>query len=453
MRRFIQTLILVAFTANAFGQGSIEDLLKTEVDNINPVYKPVIGAGVGSFMFLGDVRDESQNPFNGTLGYKVNVSTFVDNKHMIRANFYFIGGKLSGNERSSSNLLRNNNFSSDILVFGVNLNYDFDNFYKKYKKLHPFVSAGFETITFSSKTDLSANIAGEEIPYHYWSDGTIRNIAQTDFPNYPNARLMSRDYTYETDLRADVDYGGGEYAQYTFAIPFEFGLDYYLTDRMLFRIGTSYHLTFTDFIDHVSHENTTGVIGDKGNDDFMYTYISMHLDLFSSDKTLTVQRLFADVEWDPTLMSDEDNDGWFDGWDQCPETPYGVETDTTGCPLDDDFDGIPNYQDDEVNSRYGAYVDDRGVEISDDEIIALLDMSKAVRREDVDLYVRTPSSYANYRRVTAKEIPEKFIGIDTDGDAYISFDEMMNAIDLYFDFDSELSPEDLQELKDFFFSQ
>jgi hypothetical protein len=459
----IQKIILIAlgvvFPSILFGQGNIEDLLYTEVDNLNPVYKPVVGFGIGTFNFFGDVRDPQQNPLNGTIGYKVNLATFIDNKQYLRANFFFMFGKLSGNERSYDDLMRNMNFQSDLLLFGVNINYDFDNFYKKYRKVHPFVSLGFETIVFNSKTDIYGSLPGEsteDILYHYWPDGTIRNLEfSPENIDDPSLTLMQRDYNYETILRGNeiFDFGSGNYPQYTFAIPVDVGLDFWVTDRLLFRIGTSYHFTFSDFIDHVSWKNTQGIIGDKRNDDFMYTYISLHLDLFSSKKTLAIQRLFADIELDLTLIGDEDNDGYMDGWDQCPDTPFGVETDTTGCPLDDDYDGIPNYLDDEPNSRYGAYVDERGVEISEEDLIARLDNSSAVAREDVALYLRTPGSYASYQQLTAEEIPEKFAKIDTNGDGYISFDEILDEIDNFFDFKSDLSSEDIYELNNFFFAQ
>jgi hypothetical protein len=462
MIRFIKIFLVAfggVFPSVLFGQGNIEDLLYTEVDNLNPVYKPVVGFGIGTFNFFGDVHDPQQNPLNGTIGYKINMATFIDNKQYFRANFYFMFGKLSGNERSYTDLARNMNFQSDILVFGVNINYDFDNLYKKYRLVHPFISVGFETMTFNSKTDIYGSLPGEsneDIRYQYWPDGTIRNLEYNPGNiNDPGLTLMQRDYKYETILRGNetFDFGGGEYPQYTFAIPVDAGLDFWISNRVLFRIGASYHFTFSDFIDHVSSQNTTGVIGDKRNDDFMYTYASLHLDLFSSKKTLAVQRLFADVELDLTLIGDEDNDGYMDGWDQCPETPFGIETDTTGCPLDDDYDGVPNYLDDEPNSRYGAYVDDRGVEIAESDLISMLDMSSAVRREDVELYIRTPGSYASYQNITAEEIPEKFAKVDSDGDGYISFDEILDEIDSFFDFDSDLSSEDIYELNNFFFAQ
>ena len=457
--RYIFTMLLFIPSCFLLGQGDIEDLLITEVDNINPVYKPVVGAGVGSFTFLGDIRDKSQTPLNGTFGYKVNLSTFLDNKHYIRTNFYFMQGTLMGEKRSFTNTLENLNFKSDILLFGINFNYDFDNWYKKYSRVHPFISAGFEIITFNSKTDsFAVNTEGTSVRYHYWEDGTIRNLPQTPANiSDPALEIMQRDFIYETDLRDyDWGYASHPYPQYSFAIPVEAGLDFWISNRLMFRVATSYHLVFSDFIDHTSFKNDPSIAPVSGNswgDDFLFTYASLHLDLFSSKKTLTIERLFADVEWDPTFMSDEDNDGYFDGWDQCPSTPFGIETDTTGCPLDNDLDGIPNYMDDEPDSRYGAYVDDRGVEISDDRLAEMLDMSSAVRREEVDFFIRRPSSYNKYQSKSIKEIPQKFVTVDNDNDGYISFDEMLDTIDNFFDFEGELSTEDIYELNNFFFAQ
>jgi outer membrane protein OmpA-like peptidoglycan-associated protein len=42
---------------------------------------------------------------------------------------------------------------------------------------------------------------------------------------------------------------------------------------------------------------------------------------------------------------DSDNDGVADKNDKCPETPSGVKVDKTGCPVDTDIDGVPDYLD------------------------------------------------------------------------------------------------------------
>jgi hypothetical protein len=185
---------------------------------------------------------------------------------------------------------------------------------------------------------------------------------------------------------------------------------------------------------------------------FNYTYLSFHLDLFSSAKTLQIERLFRDMEFDPMLFGDEDNDGWMDGWDQCPGTPIGVTTDSTGCPIDSDKDGVDDYLDKETHSSAGAWVNDEGVTITEDDLIASLNKSMAVGRNEVDYYLHRTDTYSGSRNRNV-DIPVKFKPVDTDKDNYISFDEMLKEIDRYFDFTSELSAADLYELNNFFFSQ
>jgi hypothetical protein len=447
----------VAFAAVQAQEDELERLLNEEVENINPVYKPVVSFGAGVLNYFGDIKNNYYSPTIGTLGYKVNLSTYIDNRRFLKAEFFFLGGNLSGNERSYSDPLKNFNFQTSIYTFGVDVNYDFDHLYKKKeRRIHPFVSLGFGTTLFNSKTDSSATFfdpdLGVEVEkrYHYWNDGTIRDIPQS-FGDPDLSHVMQRDFTYETPLRQS-DWGLGQYAQYAFIIPFDFGLDMQLSDRMMIRLGNSFTYTFSDNIDHVSSKNTTGRIGKKGFDMYNFTYLSFHLDLFSSAKTLKIERLFRDMEFDPMLFGDEDNDGWMDGWDQCPGTPLGVATDSTGCPLDSDKDGIYDYLDKEPFSRFGAYVNNDGMEITEEDLIALLNKSMAVGRNEIDLYIRTPDSFAG-RRGSGLPIPDKFKSIDTDNDNYISFDEMLKEIDRYFDFESKLSVTDIYELNSFFFSQ
>jgi hypothetical protein len=457
--RWILVLALAGLSGPIMAQeDEFERLLNEEVENINPVYKPVVGFGVGVLNYFGDIKNNYYSPTIGTLGYKVNLSTYVDDKRMLRAEFYFMGGKLSGNERSYSNPLNNFNFETSIYNFGVALNYDFDHLYKKKdRRIHPFVSLGIATMLFNSKTDstgtyfdtdLGSNVTGAK--YNYWTDGTIRNIPQSSGVT-SLSHLMSRDFSYETPLR-QYDWGLGKYAEYAFVIPFDFGIDMQLSNRMMIRLGNSICYTFSDVIDHVSYKNESGRIGNKGNDFFNYTYVSFHLDLFSSAKTLKIERLFRDMEFDPMLFGDEDNDGYMDGWDECPGTPLGVSTDSTGCPSDSDRDGVYDYLDKEPGTRQGAYVNEEGVEITEETLIALLDKSLAVGRNEIDLYIRRAETlYA--RKGTGGPIPEKFKAIDADKDNYISFDEMLREIDRYFDFESTLTAGDIYELNSFFFSQ
>jgi hypothetical protein len=438
-------------------ENELDNLLNEEVENINPVYKPVLGFGVGVLNYFGDIKNTYYSPTLGTLGYKVNLSTFIDNKRILKADFFFMGGKMNGNERSYTNLQHNFNFQTSIYNFGIDVNYNFDNLYKKKnRKIHPFVSLGISTMLFNSRTDSIGHYydpdskLNVEARYHYWSDGTIRSVTEaTGDPGMTH--LMNRDFIYETPLRQH-DWGLGQYAQYAFVVPFDFGIDMQVSDRMMIRLGNSFCYTFSDNIDHVSSKNTSGRIGNKGNDMFNYTYVSFHLDLFSSAKTLKIERLFRDMEFDPMLFGDEDNDGWMDGWDQCPGTPLGVATDSTGCPIDSDHDGVYDYLDKEPFSRAGAWVNDDGVEITEEALIALLDQSMAVNHNEIDFYIRRPDSYAG-RKHGNVTIPDKFKSVDADNDGYISFDEMLKEIDRFFDFESKLTAGDIYELNSFFFSQ
>ena len=292
----------------------------------------------------------------------------------------------------------------------------------------------------------------EGSPYFYWNDGTIRNRAQPD----PRALVVQRSYNYNTDLR-DF-YGNQSKSLNSFALPLEVGLDFSVTSRLTMRLGTSLHYTFTQQLDGLPGTSNINKLdgldhgGGKGNDIFAFSYVTFHLDLFSDSKTKLVEKLFADIDnFDYAFYDDEDNDGIFDGWDKCPGTPKGVEVDSVGCPFDDDHDGVPNYRDKQLITPLGASVDADGIAITDDQIEAVL-RSDAMKRSEVELYRLTNLGFGK-RNLGKKEIPEKYKLVDTDKDGYLSFDEVLNAIDSFFDYQSPLTADDIYELNDFFFSQ
>ena len=166
-------------------EDELDDLLTEEVENINPVYKPVVGFGVGVLNYFGDIHNTYYTPTLGTLGYKINLSTYIDNKRIIKADFFFMGGKMNGNERSYTNLQHNFNFQTSIYNFGIDVNYNFDHLYKKKnRRIHPFVSLGISTMLFNSRTDSLGHYydpdskLNVEAHYNYWSDGTIRSVPE-----------------------------------------------------------------------------------------------------------------------------------------------------------------------------------------------------------------------------------------------------------------------------------
>lgn len=425
----------------------LDSLLRKEIIVENPVYKPVIGFGAGIMNFYGDVRNSYFNPMIGNYAFKVNVSTYIDKKRNFLGNFSLLAGVLTGNERSFTDTLRNLNFKSDIITFGINMEYNFGHIFRNENSvLKPFISAGIENITFSSKGDL---LDSEGNQYHYWRDGSIRNICESQKDILPN-EVLYRDWVFETDLRERDLYGLGSYNQNTFAIPLDIGLDFRVGERIKMRLATSFHFTFTDLLDNVSWEGE-GVTGNKNNDHFSFTYLTMHLDLFSESKVIVEELLFAELDdFDYTMFEDEDGDGVIDAVDDCPGTPSGVEVDTLGCPYDDDHDGVPDFMDNERNSHRGAIVDENGITMSEEELIDLLMSKEAVPRRDLFLYL---ASLQSGERLSLLDMPEKYHPLDVDGDTYLSFDELLKAIDDFFDYRSELVTDEVYQVINFFFAQ
>jgi len=445
IRKFFFVFIFISSGLYLTAQEDIDSILNQEVAIDNPVYKPVVSVGSGVFNFYGDVKNNFVNPVLGDFAYKVNISAFVDQNRFYKANFFLIYGQLTADQRSYTNLEQNLNFSTSLIDFGVNIEYGFGHIFKKQQFLQPFISLGLENIQFTSKADL---LNADNEPYNYWSDGSIRNLPQSS----PGSAILHRDFVFETDLRQlEKDNGLGKYSQNAFSLPIDAGLDFRISDRVTCRLGTSIHLTSSDFIDNVSSKGTT-VVGKKGNDNFTFSYFSLHFDLFSQPKTMIIEKMFAELEIDDVMFDDEDSDFIMDPVDNCPRTPYGIVADSLGCPIDSDKDGIPDYLDKEVESYPGVWVDKDGKTLTEEAFLAkLLGRSDAMNRADVKAYFETIGK--GYVRKAVTEIPEKYKKLDIDKDGYIAFEELLQAIDAYFDFKLDFKVQDIYELNNFFFEQ
>lgn len=438
-------IILVLSTQIAIAQGGYEDLLYQEVEVENPVYMPVLGIGAGVINYYGELQNDYGSIIQGAPSIRINVFQYLDSKHYWKANLNGTYGSISGYEKSFTDISKNNNFKSDILTFGINIEYSFGNIYKGERKIIPFISLGAEYLSnIRSKTDIE-DASGEL--YVYYPDGTIR----------VGDKIVTRDYKYETNL-IDVNPNGideKDFQTSSYAIVADLGFDLKVTDRVAVRLASSLHYTGTDAIDGDSKNNTIGVKGNNLNDMFSFTYVSLNIDLFSEAKTKIIENLFADItgDFDYTIIADDDRDGVLNLIDDCLETPAGVPVDSVGCPHDDDKDGVPNYMDKEQFSNKGAIVDEFGAELSANKIReGLFQELQAVDRTEVYM-VPVGMGWSKYSDMTNIEIPEKYKKLDKDGDAYISFDELLDAINGFFDFDSDFNTEDIYDLNNFFFAQ
>lgn len=430
------------------GQEIDYDSLLQRIDTVeNPVYKPVVSFSYGVLNFYGDVQNSLNSTVIGNNAVAVTLSTFVDRKHNFIANFQFLIGNLSGNTYDHSDLSRNLNFKSSLTSIGANVEYRFGNIIDKEALIRPYLSLGAGILNFNAKGDL---VDSNGQTYYYWTDGSIRDLPQisagTSLPLY-------RDYQYETDLRLreQEEFGLGDYSQVALAFPISVGAHFRISNRAFFSLGVSYFYAVSDMLDNVAYEGTS-IQGSKGNDSFVYSNLSLHFDLFSDPTTRTVELLYADVEFDPLLFDDEDGDFVLDVTDRCPGTPYGVEVDTLGCPLDGDMDGVPDYLDLEHFTERGAWVDDQGVTLFEEEFLQSMELrNNAMPRDGVDDYISIISG--DYELTSIQEIPAKFQVLDTNGDGELSFEELLYVIDNYFDLQLDLDLEDIRQLNDFFFSQ
>lgn len=330
------------------------------------IFKPTIGLGTGMFSFFGDMYQKHfQSPQVSRIGYELNVTQALNS--YLQINFNVLSGHLGANERFVNNG-RNLNFESRIFLGGVRVIYDFGNFLPADREASPYILTGVETFEFTSKTDLFDSKGNR---YYYWSDNSIRNMSETD-PNAENAIEIKRDYTYETDLQRLNRDGFGKYPEHSFAIPVGVGVRFKINDYLNFNVGTTLHFTMTDYIDGITANSTENRAGNKSKDRFLMTSfgLSYNFGLTKGEKIPEEENFFKDngVDFLALENEDQDGDGVSDFLDSCQGTPAGVPVDIKGCPLDDDEDAIPSYKDVEVNSRVEAFVDEKGLELTDSVI-------------------------------------------------------------------------------------
>ena len=350
----IRTLLLFVFFSNAHAQSDLDE----DKPMASKEFRPSIGLGMGMLNYYGEVNsNKNHGSFQNQFGYTIHISRKVNNS--MDLGFSFLTGTILGNERS---LERNLNFKTSIYSGSVYISYNFSNFLPEKSILQPYITLGFESFEYNNKSDL-VDASGNK--YFYWTDGTIRSLDQQS-ASASQAVLMKRDYVYETDLRAANLDGLGKYPQISIGIPLGLGINMRVSDRLNFKIGSTFHFTFTDLIDNVSPKGTGVRQGNSTSDYFVFNSISLHYDLLNTPRRVNL----ADFNFPDFFMldiADQDNDGVVDGLDICPFTPKGAKVDDNGCPIDSDNDGVPDYMDKEVATLDSSFVNSVGVTLSDED--------------------------------------------------------------------------------------
>lgn len=363
--RHTVALFLSLTTLVATGQKA-QDNQETNSDSAktDKVWKPTFTLGTGVLTYYGDlskgfrINRPSNSQFAFRLGVEQKVTDYLD------AELYLLYGNVAANERS---LNFNRNFSTSITAGGVQVKYNFHHLLKENRTAEPYIGVGFEVLEFNAKTDLYDEYGNT---YHYWDDGTIRNLPQTQ-ENQNSAIRIQRDYEYETDIRELYSEQLGYYDNFAFAIPVSAGMSINLTSRFRFDFGATYHFTFTDKLDGSTPSLWSEPKGDSQYDQLLYVGagLSFNLNKDKTPKSGPKKDPYAnDDPFVADLQDDLDQDGIVNLWDQCPNTPVGIPVDEKGCAVDTDGDGVPDYKDEELNTPQNSPVDSLGVALSDEQL-------------------------------------------------------------------------------------
>jgi len=429
---------------------------------------PVISLSQGLMYFLGDVGYSHLNqPVTSKSGIQLEIQKHTNTRLSI--SLFILGGRVAGQEKTTTSQL---NFESGIFAEGLQLRYDFYGKNKDKQFLTPYISAGIEFMIFKARGDLK-DANGNY--YQYWSDGTIRNVAQNDTAA-SHASIVYRDYKYESDLREENLDGYGNYRQSTLGIPVGAGVRFRISNRVAMHFGVNLHITQTDLMDNVNSESTGTRKGDALKDKIVYSFVSFRYDMAgkrevpAKSKSMYKHEDLRNVNLDSIASADSDHDGIDDVNDAVIDSSENIKVDASGRPIDTDNDGIPDYRDQEPASVKDALVNEEGVTITEEMIEAKWREDSLAALPAIVEYLHHTDKFGSTNQgdstsskatgVTSgeqaapvKQVPPQFVTLDEDKNNQISPAEIGKAIDMYLEGKSKLSVPEFYELIDFFFSQ
>lgn len=438
----------------------LDKILQLQKPPITPTLSfPIVTVGAGILNYHGDLP--SQTPANFSIGTPaMHITLWQPLNEEFSLGLFAMRGTLTGSYypvKTNTAL----NFKTDITSFGTSVQYNFGHInqstYVKNRIISPYIAIGIECL---QRATPKGNLYNDTIQYYQWKDGTSRTIEETKYSS-SKSKIVYNDYEYETAYEQKNIDNIPYYKPLTVSFPIDLGIQMNVTPNWNIKMGYQYHITSTDLIDNIG---TKGLHYDtyperKGNsspDAFSYAYMSVSVNMMVKKQKM----------WDNDSVSniallefwDADNDGIDETMDDCPYTPAGVKVYANGCPLDDDRDGVPNYRDNESHTR-AFFVNTEGVGMTERELIDRMKSIKTVeQREIYRFYPKLLNGGTVYKQFY-KKIPWKYKILDADKNEYIDLDEMLTAIDTFFDegpnagVGASLAVKDLFELIEFFFLQ
>lgn len=407
---------------------------------------PYIYVGGGNMSLMADDISDDINLYN-TTNWKWGINGGIEHRTFSAVGFSlnFLYGWLGETERSPI-ASENRNVETELMNIDFKVNVYLDNnlFINRASNWSPYLFGGVGYIFKSTpRADLTD---AQGYAYYYWDDGTVRDRTKTP-ENLGYAETLTIDRKYETELKESYD--GSKLATSSVAFPFGLGLRYKFGRKFHADISATYYWTLTDHLD--AYKNG------KQTDHFLYTSVGVayHIAAKKQKPDSTQWDTFDFLAMD---NADDDGDGVVNVNDLCLGTPAGAAVDASGCPLDSDKDGIPDYKDQETSAD-SALVDANGVTI-DPDFIVLPDTNSLTRAIMYEAYPSMEfARVGNYYTFDKPEVEveERELGdftvVDKNGDGFISADEITWAIDAFFEGELDFSAAKLHDLIDFFFEQ
>ena len=411
-----------------------------------------VGAGSGVTAFKGDVGTGENSEFFNNFRSGINLSL---EKRVSKYLGFGLSGTFGKFAQNEQRIDRNLNFETKFTQIGLNVLGYLDT--KSTTTFSPFLGVGVSFLLFNPFSDLKAADGSD---YHYWTDGTIRNLPEFDESgkkidkNKTESILLNRDYTYETALDLSADSAKSSYAKNAIAIPITFGLKFKLTENLETRFTSTYALTLTDYLD--------GYKGNGDNDSYIYAQMSFNY-TFKKKVVNKADKPFENVDFNSLFKEDGDSDGVEDSKDKCPNSPGGIPVDKNGCPLDEDLDGVPDYMDREPRTPVTAVVNRYGETLTDEDIRKLRLMRDSVFAERITKFNESPSletlkemdvEISEYQSTKiSSSIPQKFRFADLDGNGIIASTEVTRVIDGFFEGEFDITVATIMDIIDYFFEQ
>lgn len=270
MRSAIQFALILLFPVGVLMAQNAD---KVETTDNRQVSLPEIGVNFGVVHLMSDVALTNPGPNLFTqFGYQLTVTQRIARYLNLSLNLFT--GTVYGEEMRN---LANLNYRTALFSQQLNVEYNFYPLLKPDERgrqlLRPYIGFGAGAMLFRSKGDLrDAN--GDT--YNYWSDGTIRNLAENS-PNAEAAILLERDMVYESDLRdANLD-GLRKYPQATFTLPFHAGIRIQVSKNLGVNAAFTYAMNFSDMLDNSGAQSLGDRASSSGYDHHIFCSVGVNV--------------------------------------------------------------------------------------------------------------------------------------------------------------------------------